>query len=184
MGHKSVWLDHSIRSAKKTFFSEKFKRCTGDVKTTWKVLNELLQREKATSELPSVFLDGENSFNNPSHIAEKCNDFFVNIDYELANKVSSCHGNPLDFIPRTFLIISSFKPPDIQEISNIIDELKASSAGHDNIPAFVVKQVKLTILQPLVHIYSLCLKTGDVSEDLIVARVIPLFKADDPCVLW
>lgn len=90
--------------------------------------------------LRSVFLDGENSLKNPFDIAQKCNDFFVNIGYELANKMSACHGNPLDFIPRYFPII--------------IDKLKTSSAGHDNITEFLVKKMKQTILQALAHIFS------------------------------
>ena len=68
--------------------------------------------------------------------------FFVNIGYELANKISACHANPLDFVLRYFPIISSFKSPDIQEIIDIIDELKTSRAGHDKITTFLVKQVK------------------------------------------
>lgn len=56
-------------------------------------------------------------------------EFFVNIGYELSNKILPCHGNPLDFIPRNFPIIASFRPPDIHEISHIIDSLKSSSAG-------------------------------------------------------
>lgn len=42
----------------------------------WKVTNQLLQREKTTSQLPSVFLDDENCFNNPFDITRKCHDFF------------------------------------------------------------------------------------------------------------
>ncbi len=40
--------------------------------------------------------------------------------------------------------------------------------------------MKQSILQPPVHIFSLSLKTGVVPEDLKVAKVLPLFKADDP----
>ena len=132
-------------------------------------------------ELPSVFLDGENSLKNPFDIAQKCYNCFVNIGYQLANKTSACHGNPLDFIPRHFPIISSFRSPDTQEISDIIDDLKTSSVSHDNVTAFLVKHVKQSILQPLAHIFFLSLKTGIVPEDLKAAKVIPLFKAGDPC---
>ena len=102
----------------------------------------------------------------------------INIGYELTNKISACHGNPLDFILRHFPIISSFKSP---EISDIIDDLKTSSAGPDNITVFLVKEVKQSILQPLAHIFSLSLKTGVVPEDLKIAKVIHVFKAGDPC---
>jgi len=68
---------HSIRSAKKKYFCEKFKRCSNDTKTTWKVINQLLHREKKTHpQLPSIFLDGDNSLNNSFDIAKKFNDFF------------------------------------------------------------------------------------------------------------
>lgn len=81
--------------------------------------------------------------------------FFVNNDYELANKIPSCQ---LDFILGHFPCLSTFKPPDIQEISGIIGELKISSAGHDGISSYLVKQVKQSILQRLVDIFSLSLK--------------------------
>lgn len=138
----------------------------------------MLQRERTTPELPLVFLDVEKSFSNPFDTAQSFNEFLgVNIGYELVSKISAHHGNPLDFIPRNFPIISSFKHPDIQEISSINDKLKRFSAGHD----IIIKQVKHSILQPLAHIFSLSLKTGTVPEDLKVANVIPIFKADDPC---
>ena len=41
----------------------------------WKVIIQLLQREKTAPELPSVFLDGENCLKNPLDIAQKLNDF-------------------------------------------------------------------------------------------------------------
>lgn len=38
---------HSVRSAKKKYFSEEFKRCSNYIKTTWKVISQLMQREKS-----------------------------------------------------------------------------------------------------------------------------------------
>lgn len=172
--------NHCIRSAKKEYFSQEFERCSSDSKTTWKVINQLLQRENTSLELPTVFSDGEHSYNNPFDISQKFNDFFVNIGINLADKIPACQGNPLDFILKDFPIILSFEPPDAREISVLIDELKISAAGHDNISAFLVKQVKQSILEPLVYICSLSLKSGVMPDDLKIAKVIPLFKSDDP----
>ena len=97
----------------------------------------------------------------------------------MTSKVPVCCGNPLDFITGNYPSISSFKSPDVIEISDIIDELKTSSAGHDNISASLVKQVKLSVLKPLAYIFSVY-ETGIVPDDLKVAKVIPLFKTDDP----
>lgn len=126
---------------KKKYFSERFKRCSKDIKTMWEVINQLLQREK-TPEPPLDFFMVK--------ILSTIHLIAQTMNSELSNKVSVY---PLDFIPRNFII---FKPPDIQEISDTTDELKTSSAGHDNISAFLVKQVKQLVLQPLAHIFSVC----------------------------
>lgn len=67
---------------------------------------------------------------------------------------------PLDYISGNFPVISTFKTPEIQEICEITDEL---------FYFFLVKQVKCSILQPLVHVFSLSLKTVIVPEDLKIA---------------
>lgn len=82
------------------------------------MLNKLLQREKRKSELPCTFSDGLSSFTNSFDIVIKCNDFFVGTDYELAQKIPSCHGDPVDFIQCNFSVISLSNPSDIQEIRN------------------------------------------------------------------
>lgn len=66
----------------------------------------MLQRDKKTSELPPVFSDGGETFSNPINIAQKFNSFFVNIGQELPNKMSVSPGNPLDFIQRSFPVMS------------------------------------------------------------------------------
>lgn len=50
--------------------------------------------------------------------------FFVNVDHKLVNNIPTGNGVPLDYISGNFPIISIFKPPEIQEISEITDELK------------------------------------------------------------
>lgn len=119
--HRNKYTN-AIRSAKKKYFSDEFSRCSNNIKSTWKVINQLLQRERATAQLPSVFRNGEDFINNPFDIAEQFNDFFVNIGQKLANNIPPCHGNPLDSIKGTFPVISSFELPDTQEISDIIDQ--------------------------------------------------------------
>ena len=177
--HRNIY-NHATRSAKHKHFEEEFGRCTNNSKYIWKVINQLLQRENSTPKLPSVFISDGESIENPFNIAEKFNEFFVNIGLNLANNIPHCDANPLDSIKGTFSIISTFDPPDSQEISDIIESLKSSAAGHDNIPASLVKQVKSSILEPLRHVFSLSLKTGVIPHELKIAKVIPLFKMDNP----
>lgn len=89
------------------------------------------------------------------------------------------NGDPLEYIQSSYPQMLSLQSPDIKEISEIIDELKLSSPGHDGISTYLVKQIKQFMLKPLAHIISLSLNTGVVPEDLKVAKIIPLFKSDD-----
>lgn len=66
---------------------------------------------------------------------------------------------------------ASIRSPDIDEISEIIDDLKP---WHDGISSFLVKQIKELIVKHLAHIISLSLNTGVVPDDLKVAKVICL----------
>lgn len=67
---------HSIRSAKKNYFGEEFKRYSNDTKNTWKVINQILHRGEINSKLPLVFHDSENAVNIPFDIVQKFYDFF------------------------------------------------------------------------------------------------------------
>lgn len=84
--------NHLIRNEKKKYFSQKLK-CCKDIKNTWEVLNQLLQREKRNPDLPSIFSEGLKSFTNSFDIAKKFDDFFVGICYELAQRIPLCHGD-------------------------------------------------------------------------------------------
>ena len=53
------------------------------------------------------------------------------------------------------------------------------SAGHDRIPISSIKQSIQIIAEPLVHIINLSITRGIVSDQMKIARVVPLFKAGD-----
>lgn len=58
--------------------------------------------------------------------------------------------------------------------------LNNSAAGHDEIPAEIIKPVASSINEPLTHVLSVSLNTGVVPKKLKAAEVIPLFKEGDP----
>lgn len=76
-------------------------------------------------------------------------------------------------------VMQSLPLPNIDEITNVVDMLKLSSAGHDEIKTSLVKEVKSSIAGPLTHIFSLSLESGVMPQDLKIAKVTPIFKGDD-----
>ena len=72
------------------------------------------------------------------------------------------------------------KPILADEIVKIISKFNQNkSAGHDGIGNFIVKNVAHIISGPLADIFNLSLSTGNVPEQLKVAKVIPIYKKEN-----
>lgn len=166
---------HLLRIAKKCY-SDKFKESTNNIKNTWNIINEVLNKKKVAVKCPSQFTNGKSIFSNLSDIANKFNDFFVNVGSTLAKQISPSNDCPTDNIIGFFPVLQNFGPPTVNEVINIILNLNNSAAGHDDIKAKLLKEVVSFISKPLTHVLAVSLKTGVVPNDLKVARVLPLFK--------
>lgn len=172
--------NHLLRTAKKKFFSDQFKNSASNIKGTWKIINQLLQKKKASSKCPPSFSNGKTSITNPFHIACKFNELFVNVGVSISKKIGNTNDSPTDYIRGCFPSVCYLELPDNKEINYIIMELKNSISGHDEICASLVKEVISSIIKPLTHIFAVSMETGIVPSDLKLAKVIPLFKSGDP----
>ena len=84
--------------------------------------------------------------------------------------------NPCCFIKGQYPSFNTFDPPTIQEVHNIILELKNSAPGHDGIKSILIKETIDLLVSPLTHILSLSLQSGNIPHDLKIAKVTPIFK--------
>ena len=78
-------------------------------------------------------------------------------------------------------IANSIFIPDITtiEVINVISLLKNSSAGWDNIPAYVMKRCINVYIEPLTHIIDKSFKEGVYPPELKLATVVPIFESSD-----
>ena len=123
----------------------------------------------------NVVTDGET-------IAENFNKFYINIGPSLAAKLPHSPKSPISFMPAANPSSMFVEPVSPEEITKIIKALKNSSAGWDSIHAKIVKITYNKYLTALNHVLNLSLQQGIFPNELKLARVIPLFKADD-CML-
>ena len=65
------------------------------------------------------------------------------------------------------------------EVKNVIMSLKNSSAGWDDIPAFVAKQCVDNFIDPITCIINKSVSEGVFPSELKLARVVPIHKAGD-----
>ena len=107
--------------------------------------------------------------------------FFVNVGPNLAKKIPSDNRSPTIYMERNPNSMACL-PIIHEDIISIIKNLKISSPGWDSVSAVVVKATYLSFLEPLTHIMNLSFTQGIFPSDLKLAKVIPLYKANDPMV--
>ena len=74
-----------------------------------------------------------------------------------------------------------FNPTNQDEILEIIKTFKSkNSSGYDGISTQLLKQIIYYIVSPLEYIFNLSLSTGICPDLLKIAKVIPIYKKDDP----
>ena len=118
---------------------------------------------------------------NPTDIANNFCDYFTNIGPNLASKIPATNSSPKDFLSSSLSESISLQPLTVGELYNIVKSFNVNKApGHDNISIKIIHQSFQKIAQPLVTIINTSLSTSAFPESFKIAKVIPVFKADDP----
>ena len=114
-------------------------------------------------------------------ISNKFNRFFVNVRSTLANAIPPTKNNPLGYMisNKVLFVLSSVTE---NEIEKIIESLKESSCGWDELRPRIMKYIKQSIKLPLKHISNLFFQTGIFPAELKIANVVPIFKSGDETI--
>lgn len=143
------------------------------------MIKALLHKKNITSKLPAKFINGDSEYSTNFDIATGFNIFFAKVGRSFARSIPLSKECLIDIIMGCFPTLSNFDPPTCAEVLEIINNLKNSAAGHDEIKAKIIKEVASSILLPLTQVTAICLKTVVVPSDLKVVKVLPLFKEGD-----
>ena len=132
---------------------------------TWQTINRILNRNNKKKEgLPDTFREKNSNVNysDPIEIANKFNEYFVNVGPNLAKGIQQNDTIPFENYLKGNYRESMFTEPVTEyEILTEIDNLNVTkSADHDNISAKMVKAIKQEICKPLAHIFNLTFETG------------------------
>ena len=150
------------------------------MKETWKILNSVINRKSSKPRLNTIFkLDGR-EISNPVEMTNNFCVYFSNVGPSLARKF------PTFSVPtRSFLSgevpNSMFLEPVLENEIKFITKAFPSgkAAGYHDISMSVIKLSIDLISRPLTHILNLSLSKGIVPDKMKIAKVIPLYKAED-----
>ena len=169
-----------LRKSKRLYFFKKFEQIKGNMRQTWKTINNVLGRAQKQGLSNQFKRNTGTIITDPTVISNEFNDFFVNVGPALASQIHNTGKNYYDYLNSPCQTSIFMKPIVETEIMKIISKFDQNkSAGHDDIGNFIVKKVANEICHPLALIFNLSLLTGNVPDQLKIAKVIPIFKKDD-----
>lgn len=174
-------LNHSLKLSKKNYYQNKLETIKTDLKAVWKLLNEVINRRKTTSKLPNTFMHNNEEITNPMDIANKFCEYFTNVGPNLAKKIPNSNINHRCYLKDKFQKSVYFNPVTKKELEDMAVMFKSGKApGFDNVTTNDVKSNIKHLSEPLAHVINLSISTGSVPKNLKIARVIPIYKSDNP----
>ena len=175
-----------IERAKRDYFDRVFLAYKCDMKRTWQVISETLNRNKRKHDMPSLFTHEGRDLVDSTEIANAFNTYFANIGKNLSsqidqNNVIADYKQYLTSPTRETLKFECItKDYTIKAIDNLENK---NSSGHDGISNTLLKTIKNDISQSLIIIINKMLTTGIFPDAFKLSKVIPLFKKGDSSLL-
>ena len=168
------------KKAKKKYYSEKISKYKHDVKKTWSIMKELIGKIKLkSSNLPRRITVNEVDIFDKRKIANEFNAFFINIGSKLASKIPNASTTFESYINKLDSIMKT-KQLSMNELKDAFFSLKINkSPGYDDISFNVLKKCFSSLCEPLKYLFNLSIVKGIFPDDLRIAKVTPINKADD-----
>ena len=116
-------LTHSLCVAKRPYYNKKLDEYKSNAKSTWKLLNDLINKKKIKCKLPSIFKSNEEEICNPTHIANRFCEYFTNIGPNLAKSIPASDKSHRSFLNGGFInsfFLQSASEHAVKESFNLI----------------------------------------------------------------
>ena len=151
------------------------------MKLTWSTIDEALNQNVNSKEIPTYFKLGNHLISDRREIANQFNSFFVNIGPSLSNKINTpVHKSFRDYLNTDHQSRFQLETVSEKTIQKTINKLKAKkSCGKDGLSTTLLKSVKSELIKPLTVIVNQTLLTGIFPEKLKIGKVVPIYKKDD-----
>ena len=172
-------LQNILKKAEKAYFHDLLLNHSNDIRKSWVIIKGIIHKNRKEQVQTKFKLQDGNVTAQKAIISNKFNDFFVNIGPTLSKAIPSGSKLPTAYLGDMIKETIFLTPVDSLEVKNIILSLKNSAAGHDDVGASLLKLSIEHIVAPLTHICNLSLSEGVFPDQLKIANVVPLYKAED-----
>ena len=175
---KKKLLNCLMKKVEREYYDKLFKDNVSNLKKSWSIIKEIINKKKGSNTTSEFRINGS-IIDDKKMICEEFNKFYINVGPTLAEKIPTFNRSTTSYMPAANPESIYLKPVCLEELKKIISNLKDSSAGWDDIQAKILKQTAHLYLPIIEHLINLSLCEGVFPKELKLARVIPLFKAED-----
>ena len=172
-------LTKILKNAERSYYNEQLMKQKNNMKATWKILKEVIRGTTVSSKIPETFLEGNEEIQNKKYIANRFNDFFVNVGPNLASEIQT----PVNVSVTNYLADPNahtmyLDPVNESEVMNIVRLFdRKNSFDCHGMNMSLIKDVIVSIAKPFAHVCNLSFNTGVFPDLMKVAKVVPLFKS-------
>ena len=150
----------------------------------WKTINEILNRRpKNNTKITKTFIqtNSSNILDDPKEIANKFNDYFVNVEPNLANTIKQVDNNSFHkYFKGNYQLSFFLNPITDRKLELELENMNSNkSFGYGGISAKILKKVAKEISIPLTHIFNLTFLNGIISDKLKFAQVTPIHEGNE-----
>ena len=139
---------------------------------TWRV-------HQKSSTLPTEITVNKTDIFDTKTMADEFNKFFTNIGTDLANKIPNA-SKRFDFYKTKVNTSMESQSLSIKELKDAFFSLKINkSPGHDGVSFNVIKKCFGELCELLKYFFNLSIVKGIFPDDLKIAKVTPIYKADN-----
>ena len=124
-------ITNLLRKIKVNFYHNSFARNSGNIKKTWKLINQICNRTKRNS--IEKIIHNDETIVEPFRIAETFNNFFVSIADNLAANLPSTSESPYKYMSPNLMPHLKLAPITENECSQLILSLKNTKVDIDHI---------------------------------------------------
>ena len=168
-------VNNAIKTAKRNYFTINLDNSKGDVRKTWKLINELSSRQYKTTDISELKINGH-SISSANAMSEAFNSYFTSIGRDLANEIPKSDTKPEWYMKPNDKVFS-FQKIQESEIHKLISGLDSNKAtGLDNISCKILKLAANIVVPTLTLIFNQSIEKGIFPDEWKSAKVTPIFN--------
>ena len=164
-----------IKNTIKSYYTEEIRNNKGNLKNTWKTINQLISKQSKTSHVGLIKNDNDEEILGRD-LPNAFNEHFIEVGQRLCREIPEASKQP-EFYIKSCNAQFQFREVTENEVFNLLSNISTNKAtGPGKIPAKLVKISAPFITKHLSIIFNQSLLQGTFPYDWKISKVIPIYK--------